>query len=86
MAFLGLTVPYKRKCYTDVKLKSYYRKEIVPVILKAGFNIESSEKTLGFEDAGKKVLYWNYLLQTQNYFFEQVETIWMAGDSGEPCI
>ena len=59
----GLTVPYKSKCYTDVKLKSYYRKEIVPVILKAGFNIESSEKTLGFEDAGKRVLYWNYLLR-----------------------
>jgi predicted TPR repeat methyltransferase len=62
----GLTVPYKSKCYTDVKLKSYYRKEIVPVILKAGFNIESSEKTLGFEDAGKKVLYWNYLLRKRN--------------------
>jgi predicted TPR repeat methyltransferase len=59
----GLTVPYKSKCYTGVKLKSYYRKEIVPVILKAGFTIESSEKTLGFEDAGKKVLYWNYLLR-----------------------
>jgi hypothetical protein len=50
----GLTVPYKSNCYTDVKLKSYCRKEIVPVILKAGFTIESSEKTLGFEDAGKK--------------------------------
>ena len=35
----------------------------MPVILKAGFNIESSEKTLGFEDAGKRVLYWNYLLR-----------------------
>ena len=59
----GLTVPYKSKWYADSKLKSYYRKEIVPVILKAGFKIEASEKTLGFEDAGNKVYYWNYLLR-----------------------
>ena len=59
----GLTVPYKSKCYEDANLKSYYRKEITPVIRKAGFNIESSEKTLGFEDAGQKVAYLNYLLR-----------------------
>jgi predicted TPR repeat methyltransferase len=59
----GLTVPYKSKFYEDANLKSYYRKEITPVIRKAGFNIESSEKTLGFEDAGQKVAYWNYLLR-----------------------
>ena len=59
----GLTVPYKSKWYTDSKLKSYYRKEIVPVILKAGFKIEVSEKTLGYKDAGNKVSYWNYLLR-----------------------
>jgi hypothetical protein len=39
------------------------RKEIVPIIFKAGFNIEFSETALGFEDAGEKVLYWNYLLR-----------------------
>jgi len=55
--------PYKSKCYEDANLKSYYRKEITPVIRKAGFNIESSEKTLGFEDAGQKVAYLNYLLR-----------------------
>jgi predicted TPR repeat methyltransferase len=59
----GLTVPYKSKWYEDANLKSYYRKEITPVIRKAGFNIESSEKTLGFEDAGQRVAYWNYLLR-----------------------
>lgn len=59
----GLTVPYKSKWYTDSKLKSYYKKEIVPVMLKAGFKIEVSEKTLGIEDAGNKVSYWNYLLR-----------------------
>jgi len=59
----GLTVPQKSKWYTDSKLKSYRRNEIVPVIFKAGFNIEFSETALGFEDAGEKVLYWNYLLR-----------------------
>jgi predicted TPR repeat methyltransferase len=59
----GLTVPQKSKWYTDSGLKSYRRNEIVPVIFKAGFNIELSETALGFEDAGEKVLYWNYLLR-----------------------
>jgi predicted TPR repeat methyltransferase len=59
----GLTVPYKSTFCADVDLKSYYRKEIVPVIRKAGFTIELSEKTLGFRDAGEKVLYLNYLLR-----------------------
>jgi hypothetical protein len=45
----GLTVPQKSKWYTDIKLKSYCRKEIVPIIFKTGFNIESSETALGFE-------------------------------------
>jgi predicted TPR repeat methyltransferase len=59
----GLTVPHKSQIYTDAGLKSYYRKEIVPVMREAGFTIESSEKTLGYQEAGKKVLYWNYLLR-----------------------
>jgi predicted TPR repeat methyltransferase len=59
----GLTVPYKSTFCADVNLKSYYRKEIVPVIRKAGFTIELSEKSLGFQDAGEKVLYLNYLLR-----------------------
>jgi predicted TPR repeat methyltransferase len=63
----GLTVPYKSKWYEDANLKSYYRKEITPVIRKAGFNIESSEKTLGFEELS--------LAQTQDYFFERLATI-----------
>jgi len=47
----------------SVKLKSYYAKEIVPVFVKSGFDVVTSTKTLGFEDAGRKVLYWNYLLR-----------------------
>jgi|ERR1700722_10057225 len=63
----GLTVPQKSNWYADSKLKSYGRKEIVPVIFKAGFNIESSETALGFEDAGEKVMYWNYLLRKTSF-------------------
>jgi predicted TPR repeat methyltransferase len=59
----GVTVPYKNKGCTEANLRSYYKKEIVPVILGAGFTIESSVKTLGFNDAGTKVHYWNYLLR-----------------------
>jgi predicted TPR repeat methyltransferase len=59
----GLTVPDKSKLYADVKLKSYYAKEIVPVFVKSGFDVVTSKKTVGFEDAGRKVLYWNYLLR-----------------------
>jgi predicted TPR repeat methyltransferase len=59
----GLTVPQKCDWYTDSKLKSYRRSEIMPVIVKAGFNIEFSETVLGFEDADEKVFYWNYLLR-----------------------
>jgi predicted TPR repeat methyltransferase len=59
----GLTVPQKSKWYTNSKLKSYRLSEIMPVIVKAGFDIEFSETALGFEDAGEKVLYWNCLLR-----------------------
>lgn len=59
----GLTVPNKSRWYTDSKLKSYYKKEIEPAILKAGFRIEKSEKILGLEDAGNQVGYWIFLLR-----------------------
>jgi len=59
----GLTVPHKNRLYADAKLKSYNRGEIVPVIVNSGFDVETSEKTLGFEDAGTKVMYWNFLLR-----------------------
>ena len=35
----------------------------MPVFVKSGFDVVTSKKTLGFEDAGRKVLYWNYLLR-----------------------
>ena len=59
----GLTVPHHNKLYEKDGLKSYYRKEIVPVIVGSGFDVLVSEKTLGYEDEGRKILYWNYLLR-----------------------
>ena len=59
----GLTVPHKNKLYETDGLKSYYAKEIVPVIVKSGFEIAMSQKTLGYIDEGRKVFYWNYLLR-----------------------
>ena len=58
----GLTVPHKSALYAKGGLKSYYPKEIAPAIAKAGFEIVMSEKTLGYEDEGRKIQYWNYLL------------------------
>lgn len=59
----GVTVPHKSKRCTDANLNTYYKKEIVPIILDADFKIESCGKTLGFNDAGTTVQYWNFLLR-----------------------
>lgn len=59
----GVTVPYKNKRCTEVELHTYYKKEILPVIRGAGFTVEYSEKTLGFNDAGTRVHYLIYLLR-----------------------
>jgi predicted TPR repeat methyltransferase len=59
----GLTVPHHSKLYEMGGLKSYYPKEIEPMIVRSGFDIVMSEKTIGYEDEGRKVLYWNYLLR-----------------------
>ena len=59
----GVTVPYKSKRCTEANLRTYYKKRDRAVILTAGFTIESAVKTLGFNDAGTRVHYWNYLLR-----------------------
>jgi predicted TPR repeat methyltransferase len=61
----GVTVPIRNKSCTEVGLKSYYRPQITPAIIDAGFHIESWDRTLGFEDGGMKVFYWNYLLRRE---------------------
>jgi len=59
----GLTVPHKSKLYERDGLKSFYPEEIVPIIVESGFEIVTSHKTLGYEDAGRKIQYWVYLLR-----------------------
>jgi SAM-dependent methyltransferase len=59
----GLTVPDKSDLYAQSGLKSYSADEILPMITDSGFEVVTSEKTLGYEDEGREVLYWNYLLR-----------------------
>ncbi|HET7667128.1 MAG TPA: class I SAM-dependent methyltransferase [Mycobacterium sp.] len=63
----GFTVPHKSELYEKDGLKSYYAKEIRPVIVKSGFEILNSEKTLGYVDDGEKVVYWNYLVRKRTH-------------------
>jgi SAM-dependent methyltransferase len=59
----GVTIPQKSSFCTAADLKSYRRSEIAPIIRDAGFDIEASERTLGFQETGTNVWYWNYLLR-----------------------
>ncbi|MFG1932863.1 class I SAM-dependent DNA methyltransferase [Mycobacterium sp. NPDC048908] len=59
----GLTVPDKSELYAQSGLKSYSADEILPMITESGFEVVTSQRTLGYEDAGRDVLYWNYLLR-----------------------
>jgi len=59
---MGVTVPYKNKAYTDVGLKSYYKREVAPMLSAAGLTVESTRKAMAFEDAGRKIHYMHYLL------------------------
>jgi predicted TPR repeat methyltransferase len=59
----GLTVPDKNELYADAGLKSYSEDEVLPIIVESGFEVVTSQKTLGYRDAGRDILYWNYLLR-----------------------
>ncbi|HKP10535.1 MAG TPA: class I SAM-dependent methyltransferase, partial [Blastocatellia bacterium] len=59
----GLTVPHKSRWFADSDLKSYYRKEIEPVMTAAGFDIVEQEKIIGVEEENERAYYRNYLLK-----------------------
>jgi predicted TPR repeat methyltransferase len=59
----GLTVPDKSELYADVGLKSYSPDEILPAMQDSGFDVEACDKTLGYEDQGRNIMYWEYLLR-----------------------
>ncbi len=60
----ALTAPCKSVWFSSSGLKCYYKKEIEPIIRRAGFKLIFSEKTLGYEDE-KDVYFWNFLLRKQ---------------------
>lgn len=59
----GLTFPQKSSWYTESGLKSYYKKEIEPVIREVGFRVIECERILGVEEYGRRAYYWIYLLK-----------------------
>lgn len=58
----GLTVPQKSSWFSESGLRSYYSKEIEPVMSESGFTIIKREKILGVEENGRRAYYKNYLL------------------------
>ena len=59
-------MPDKSELYADVALKSYSPDEVLPVIQDWGFDVEACDKTLGYEDQGRKIMYWEYLLRKRS--------------------
>jgi ubiquinone/menaquinone biosynthesis C-methylase UbiE len=59
----GLTLPQRSSWYTESGLRSYYKKEIEPVMLKVGLRVIECERMLGVEEHGRRAYYWNYVLQ-----------------------
>lgn len=60
----GLTLPQRSSWYTESGLRSYYKKDIEPVMLEAGLRIIECERILGLAQYGRRAYYWNYVLQT----------------------
>jgi predicted TPR repeat methyltransferase len=58
----GLTVPQKSSWYSESGLRSYYRKEIEPLMAGSGFTIIEHERNLGVEEDGRRAYYRNYVL------------------------
>lgn len=58
----ALTAPCKSAWFSSSGLKCYYKKEIEPLVRRAGFKMVFSEKTFGYEDE-EDVYFWNFLLR-----------------------
>lgn len=59
----GLTFSKKSNWCEQSGLKSYYKKDLEPMIREAGFSIIESDKILGVEEYGHKTYYWIYILK-----------------------
>jgi ubiquinone/menaquinone biosynthesis C-methylase UbiE len=60
----GLTLPQRSSWYTESGLRSYYKKDVEPVMLEVGLRIIECERILGLEQYGRRAYYWNYVLKT----------------------
>jgi ubiquinone/menaquinone biosynthesis C-methylase UbiE len=60
----GLTFPQKIKWYTEIGMKSYYKKEVEPLMRKVGFRIIERKRVLGIEEHGRRAYYWLYVLKS----------------------
>lgn len=58
----GLTVPQKSSWYSESGLRSYYIKDIEPMMRDLGFTIMECERNLGIEENGRRAYYKNYIL------------------------
>lgn len=59
----GLTFPRRSSWYTKFGLKSYYKKEVEPMMREAGFTIIECERALGIAEYGRQVHYLIYVLK-----------------------
>ena len=59
----GLSFPRRSSWYTEYGLKSYYKKEVEPMMREAGFTIIECERGLGVAEYGRRVDYWIYVLK-----------------------
>ena len=60
----GLTVPQRSSLYSEAGLRSYYRKEMEPVMTGGGYRIIGCERIVGIEEGGRRTYYWNYVLKS----------------------
>jgi SAM-dependent methyltransferase len=59
----GVTFPAKSSWYTESGLKSYYKKEVEPMVREAGFTIIECERILGVAEYGRQADYLIYVLK-----------------------
>ena len=60
----GLTVPQRSSWYSESGLRSFYKKEMEPVMIEGGYRIIECERIVGIEGNGRRTYYWNYVLKS----------------------
>ena len=60
----GLTIPQRSSGYRESGLRSYYKKEMEPVMIEAGYRIIECERIVGVEEGGRRTYFWNYVLKS----------------------